>query len=347
MMSKKFIAVATDTNILNLVALMALANPQDKLLILQDKDASIRHLGERLKHEMHQKLVGVQLHQLPDRSIQAFRTAVESTTQPSFGKVVFLNIGGRKRESLLIYHVLKKQASLYGLKLRVITIGDSPPSIESLEFDPSTEALTETIRPLSSVESRRTLTLDQIVRLHGFERNPHKPGNLIRNQADVDRVSLLVNDVNPANARGEQFEVLALRKLQQNLKSVLGNAFSELYFNVGIREAGANTAATDFDLLVLMRDGRAVYFECKSGSSGGRKDLQARTSILRSAFTPRSAMVLCKGAGNDPANLHNQLKRSFQNIGRFGVWLIDDRRPAQWHIEGLRRALREAGVALE
>ncbi len=278
-MQKKFIAVATDTNILNLVALMALVNPQDELLILQDADASARHLGERLAQEMRTMLAAVRLYELPDRSIDSFRAAVDSKTKLRVAEVVFLNIGGRKRESLLVYDILKKQAMVHQHKLRVITIGDSPPSIESLEFEPGADALTETIQPLSSIESKRTLTLDQIVRLHGFERNPAKPGDLIRNQSDVHRALRSLNNANPANARGEQFEVLSLKKLQENLKSVLGDAVSELYFNVGIREYGSNAAATDFDILILMRDGRAVYFECKSGSSGGRKDLQARTSM--------------------------------------------------------------------
>ena len=56
-------------------------------------------------------------------------------------------------------------------------------------------------------------------------------------------------------------------------------------------------------------------------------------------------MVLCKSAGSDPKNLHWQLKKSFQNIGRFGVWLIDGQLGALWHAEGLKQALREAGVA--
>ena len=345
---KRFVAVATETNVLNLVAVLALADANDEVVVLQDHRAREARQGERLKSVLadrgHTTLI-VDVDGASPEALQAALAAGGRLAQHDTGTDDLLAIGGRKRDTLMLAELLRRQARQSGRTWQVISIGEKPACVEWLKLDDPAGVLAGSVA-LHELPGEKCVRLDDVLRLHDYVRSPVKPGTRLVFAAPF---SLRPPSQSGQTQHGDALEHLVAHLVHAHLATELRQQVAEIWFGVEMRHGGATLAASEFDVLLLLRDGRGIHFECKSGGTGGAKALQAKMFQLRRALTPHSGFVLCRQApskNGNRAQLHDiqstraALARTYQHLGNFGVWLIDATASQNQHMRGLAESVR-------
>ena len=332
----RFFVLATEFNVLNHVAVLAGADRNALIYLVQDPLAQSRGFGERLQRVLGQRRYTVNLLTLDDASVASFQACVAQAVQPlQTGTDFVLAIGGRKRDSIVLLEVVRKQALAQQRSLTVVTVAERPAGIELLALD-GAQGLHATIFSLNNLDAVRTIDLDEILALNGYERTPTLPG--VRCYFGK-RLPNLKIPIDQAKA-GDALELHALRLVHQHLGEAQRAQVAQLWFGVEIRVCGSTTVGPEFDILLVLRDGRGIHFECKSGYSGGAKGLQAKVFQLRSAMTPHSGLVICRQYPSAVAATRGTqaMARQYGHLGKFGVFNAQANGVAQ----GLEQAFKKA-----
>ncbi len=331
---KKFIAIATEFNVLNCVALFALAERGDSVAVLADPHAKRLEYAARLHRVLSGRGLRPRVIDLADWSLDSIHGTARLCLPANAGateidEIVMLAIGGRKHDFMVLQDVVRLAAQSRGVRTRTVSVARGPASLRSSGVDGGV-AFYETT-DLADLRPEKAVTLDEVLQAHGFRRCSK---GTIGTKADFDRT---LPD-SPArggpseNMAGPDFERRLLRIAQRSMVPPLRLLVSEVWFNVAIEPANSVAQiSTELDVLLLLRDGSAMHFECKTGRSGSAKNLQSKLFQLRRAFTPRSAMVLCKqSAARTPQACEAiiaDLRRQYDQLGQFDVLVCMADRP--------------------
>lgn len=329
---QRFVAVATEYNVLNLVAVKALAGPDDEVFVLTDAYARSRDWHTRLAAAIRAlpEAPAVQHVRINGASTEALEAASKKATgacEPARTpeRVHLLAIGGRKHDMLLLQEMLRRHCDQVRATLHTISIDRRPfrLRVSCLGAD---ELRTDEIE-LGRLEPARRVRLDEVLALHGYRRNP-KMGRCIE-----DGTRSLATLPRPQND-GEAFELGAVRFVRDHLPAELRPLVTEIWWSTEIRPSGGDQAATEFDVLLLACDGSAVHIECKGGAVQG---LQRKVFQMRRAFTPESSIILCREVSVDaPRPSFRDRRRSvlaaYANLGAFGIIQLDPRADPTQHL---------------
>ena len=327
----RYFTLSGETQVLAAVTMLATAKAGDTLHVLEDEPSIRNGLGQRFDKV------------LPARGFPVRRVALQWTDDevplppdlPAAGTGCdrFIATSGRARERLLLTDMMRRRAFHQGRDFELLTVGEWPPRIEILRFRPYADPLIER-RPLACA---LPITLDEALMLSNFQRTAKKPGMRWTSVNEAAKAKLP-----PPIKKGDRLEQRVLRSLPHCLSPSYKSALAEVWFGVEIQRIGGNNVASEFDVLLLMRDGRALHLECKSGDRTA-KDLQAKTQQMRNALTAHSGMVLCISGTGDSARDAQAQKGTFrthENLHRFGVCVV----PPRGHLnqESLQVALSAA-----
>lgn len=322
---QRFVAMATEYNVLNLVAVKALASSDDEVFVLADAHARSRDWHTRLAVAIralpeaptvyHVRINGASTNALEAASKKA-TDACERTRTPE--RVHLLAIGGRKHDMLLLQEMLRRRCDPIGTTLHTISI-DRRPFRLRVSCLGAHELRTDEIE-LGRLEPARRVRLDEVLALHGYRRNPTM-GCCIE-----DGTRSLATLPSPRND-GVAFELGAVRFVRDHLPADLRPLVTEIWWSTEIRPSGGDQVATEFDVLLLACDGSAVHIECKGGAVQG---LQRKVFQMRRAFTPESSIILCREvSATDPRSSFLDRRRNvlaaYANLGAFGIIQLDPR----------------------
>lgn len=316
-MSQHFLVIATEYNVLNLVALAALAQPGDRVSVFADAQSRREGWAQRMVEVAGQR--GLQAAQLALHNwtaaemLRAVRTCVgEDPPAGAPCELVFLAIGGRKHDAIVLHEWVRRVAADSGVALRTVSVDRRPLTLRESHMQAGGIAYRRI--PLRQLEPRRRVGLDEVLALHGYRR---RGGDYVGPEAPL---------ANPDGREGgERFELAVLRCVQQALRGAeAAPLLNQLWWGVEVQSGSVNVAITEFDVLLLGCDGSVIHFECKLGQAAG---MQKKTFQMRRIFTPESRIVLCRGISSTAGDTAVQdtlrsLHAQFQTLGSFDTVLL-------------------------
>lgn len=314
---RRFIAVATEVNVLNLVAVAALGDPEDELLIIAD--ARMKRLGnlERLEASARERRIQVRVRALDDWTLQAMLPAAEDAVA-DWGEGVprevdVLAIGGRKHDMLVLSDLVRRRAEASLVTFGAFSVDRRPLKMRLSRQEPG-EELRYVAVPLSKLDHPRRLTLDEVLSIHGYRRHG---GVFVPPNGPLPPARGLDS--------GKRFEVAVLRLVRSFLSSDTGPFVSQLWWGVPVLTPSGHATATEFDVLLLACDGSVVHFECKTARAAG---MQHKVFQLRQIFTPESRFVICHAVhsgmtDDEMLRLRADLLMQYENVDDFELLLFN------------------------
>ena len=170
---KRFIAIATEVNVLNLVALRALAASGDDVHIIEDAQACRHGLGQRLR-DVIRSGTGLQvvLHSLDQWRLEDIAEAAGRVIGAPGDTPIELHlilIGGAKHDALLLHDALRAGADAAGLPVLVHSVRREPFRLMTSGNGANGAFMKEA--PLAGLDGKRTVQLDEVLALHGYVRS--------------------------------------------------------------------------------------------------------------------------------------------------------------------------------
>lgn len=315
-----YIAVATEYNVLNLVALAALADAGDLVVVVADPLAVRRGWHTSLARGIQARQLSVRIEELPSWSTSDMDRIVSGVTRETAGgpvPITLLAIGGRKHDMLVLHDLLQRHAGLLESNrqrppLRTISIDRQP--LMMRESTAGADGVTYRSLPLEDLPWSRRVTLDDVLAVHGYSR---RGGTYIGPDDPPPDLKGLRS--------GRRFEAYVAGLVKRALPESAAPLLNALWWGVTIVPAGGRNAATEFDVLLLACDASVVHFECKADSAAG---MQRKTFQMRRIFTPESQLVLCHGVRGDMDDaelvaLRRRICNQYENLGQFELVLMD------------------------
>lgn len=318
-----FIAIATFSSLLDVVALRALAAPGDRVRVLTDPYARSEGHAQRLLQTLRRLDLDVQEARLADWSAYALADALRpevvsgDPTQAGQPEVWLMLIAGRTHDWALVQAILSGPLPGTGALVRGISVDRRPLGIRVSNLSNPLAPDGHRQIDLAALRPDRRLSLDDVLAARGYERRYGF------------NVGLDANAPLPGprpGMSGDRFELFLLKAVRSALAQPdLRPYVNELWWGVELLEQGKAQALTEFDVLVLACDGSVVHFECKMGPAAG---MQRKVFQMRRTFTTESQIALCRKVDRNVraetlAAKRRSLHEQFHNLGSFGLVLAD------------------------
>ena len=320
-----FLAIATDSSLLDVVALRALAGGDDQVLVITDAYARERGQARRFMASLQRLSLIAREVVVQDWNPATIDAAMQEAVKPALGAegrpedVQLLLIAGRTHDWALLQAVLTKLLKKVGIPLRGISVDRRPPCIRISNLtDPLASDGNQRIY-LADLPAEKRLGLEDVLAVRGYARTR---GSKVEPQGRLPAGTIA--------GSGDGFETYVLSAVRKALtSSPLGRYVTEIWSGVEVTEAGAKVILTEFDALLLACDGSVVHFECKVGKAS---DMQKKVFQMRRIFTTESQIALCRNLLNSPtaqqvADTRRTLKHQFENLGHFGLVLASTNLP--------------------
>ena len=318
----RYLTIATDTNVLNLVALAALADAGDEVLLLADARMRKQGSAERLERGLAARGLIVKCHELTQWSLDPMTKAAQAAFADwgsgSPTSLEFMAIGGRKHDALVLHELLRQQASACGARLGAVSV-DRRPLMLRRSTQMTNGQLQYKAVALSALDRDRRVGLDEVLALHGY---PRAGGTYVPPGGRMPQVS------QPDS--GQKFELAVLELVHTFLTSATAPYLNELWWGVKVSTPSGRDTATEFDVLLLACDGSVVHFECKTDPKRST-EMQHKAFQMRQIFTPESRFVICHAVHSGMAaeamdELSDKLLKRYENVGAFDLVLFNQRR---------------------